>query len=99
MLLGWPGWVTMLGGLGLATTAGPMFQAGREVRGTGLRWAWGWGTAALGLGLIAQVVAWGEPPESGRPGAGHWTYLSALATLAALMSVFNARRPCGGAWA
>jgi hypothetical protein len=54
---------------------------------------------AVVLGVVAQGVGLGEPGTGGRPGSGHWAYLSALATLAALISVFNARRPGGGAWA
>lgn len=51
------------------------------------------------LGLIAQGMGWREPISTGRPIAGHLTYLSVLATLAALLSVLNARSPGGGAWA
>ncbi len=37
--------------------------------------------------------------ETGRPLSGHWLYLACLASLAAMISVFNARTPGGGAWA
>src|SRR5207245_6824908 len=46
-----------------------------------------------------EAAAWGEPTGTGRPLAGHLTYLAVLATLAALVSVLNARTPGGGAWA
>jgi hypothetical protein len=51
------------------------------------------------MGLAAQVFAWQEPLASGRPIAGHLAYLSSLATVAALISIFGARTPGGGAWA
>jgi hypothetical protein len=53
----------------------------------------------VGCGVVAQVEALREPLEGGRPWAGHWTYLTSLAILAALTSVLNARRPGSGAWA
>lgn len=90
-----PGWV--LGGL--ATVAWPLGVAWRAARGTALRATVGWAVLAVVLGMVAQGVGRGEPLIDGRPGAGHWAYLSALATLAALLSVFNARRPGAGAWA
>jgi hypothetical protein len=90
-----PGWV--LGGL--VTVAWPLAVAWRAARGTALRAPIVWGALAAFLGGVAQGVALGEPLAGGRPGAGHWAYLSALATLAALISVFNARRPGGGPWA
>jgi hypothetical protein len=58
-----------------------------------------WAGLALLLGLISQGVAWTESLGSGRPIAGHVVYLSVLCALAALVSVLNARRPGGGAWA
>jgi hypothetical protein len=90
-----PGWV--LGGL--VTAAWPLGVAWRAARGTALRATVVWAALAVVLGVMAQGVGLGEPLAGGRPGAGHWAYLSALATLAALISVFNARRPGGGAWA
>src|SRR5205823_12305349 len=84
-----PGWVLA----GLATTAWPWVVARRGARGTALGSAVAWGALALALGGVAQVVGWREPYASGRSGAGQWAYLSVLATLAALISVFNARRP------
>jgi hypothetical protein len=50
------------------------------------------------LGLAAQLASFDTPSETGRPSAGHWAYLSSLATLATLISVLGARRPGGGAW-
>ncbi|CAN5763484.1 hypothetical protein BH23PLA1_BH23PLA1_18100 [soil metagenome] len=85
--------------LGLLTAIGPLGKAWRMASGTALRPLVVWGGIAVLLAAIGQAVAWGEPLESGRPGAGHWSYLSSLAVLAALISVFNARRPGGGAWA
>jgi hypothetical protein len=90
-----PGWV--LGGL--MTAACPLAVARRAAWGTELRAALAWGTLAVVLGAVSQGMGLGEPLAGGRPGTGHWAYLSALATLAALISVFNARRPGGGAWA
>jgi hypothetical protein len=90
-----PGWV--LGGL--ATAVWPLVVAWRAARGTALRAAVVWGALAIVWGMVAQGRGLGESLAGGRPGAGHWAYLSALATLAALISVFNARRPGGGAWA
>jgi len=48
--------------------------------------------------MVSQVVALAEPMPTGRPWAGHGVYLGHLAILAALISVFNARRPGNGAW-
>jgi hypothetical protein len=85
--------------LGLATTAWPLVRAWRGARGTALRPAIVWGGLAVTLGLVSQAVACAEPLASGRPWAGHLCYVSVLATLAALISVLNARTPGGGAWA
>jgi hypothetical protein len=85
--------------LGLATTAWPLLRAWRGARGTALTSAVAWAGAAVVLGLASQVSAWFEPLATGRPLAGHLTYLSVLATLAALISVLNARTPGAGAWA
>ena len=85
--------------LGLATTLWPLERARRAARGTALGAAVIWAGLAVGLGLVSQAVAWSESPASGRPLAGHGTYLATLATLAALISVLNARTPGGGAWA
>lgn len=86
-------------GLGVASTFRPWLGAWRGSAGTALRPAVVWAGIALSLGAVSQVVAWFEPAASGRPTAGHVVYLAVLATLAALGSVLNARRPGGGAWA
>jgi hypothetical protein len=83
----------------LATASWPIARAWRGARGTALRSAVIWGAVAVALGIVSQVLGATEPLGSGRPGAGHLTYLSVLATLAALTSVLNARTPGGGAWA
>ena len=51
------------------------------------------------LGLASQAAACVEPIATGRPTAGHVTYLCVLASMAALISVLNARTPGAGAWA
>jgi hypothetical protein len=84
---------------GLVAALGPLARAWRGSRGTALRSAVLWGAAAVGAGLVAQACAGIEPLGSGRPWAGHATYLSALATLAALVSVLNARKPGAAVWA
>ncbi|HZW33911.1 MAG TPA: hypothetical protein VFF52_24525 [Isosphaeraceae bacterium] len=83
----------------LSSTAWPWHQAWRSTRGTGLRPAWIWAALALGLSLTAQLAALGEPLVTGRPWAGRLTYLAVLATLAALVSVLNARTPGNRVWA
>lgn len=92
----WSPWVVLAA---LASAWFPVAKAWKAARDTALRAALTWGALALSLGMISQAVALGEPWESGRPGAGHWTYLATLATLAATTSVLNARRPGGIAWA
>jgi hypothetical protein len=85
--------------LDLATTAWPLARAWRAARGTALTSAVVWAALAVALGLVSQATAWSEPLATGRPIAGHATYLATLATLAALVSVLNARTPGAGAWA
>ncbi len=51
---------------------------------------------ALVLGIATEAAAPWEPLASGRPIAGHLAYFSVLATLAALVSVLNARTPGAG---
>jgi hypothetical protein len=58
-----------------------------------------WAALAIALGLLAQVQAWVELPETGRPLTGRLTYLMVLTVLAGLVSVLGARHPGGGAWA
>lgn len=94
-----PGWAPLWVGVGVATAFGPWWGAWRGAGGTALRPAVTWAGLALLVALGSQIAAWFEPVESGRPLAGHVVYLSVLATLAALVSVLNARRPGGGAWA
>jgi hypothetical protein len=83
----------------LALTACPLTRAWRAARGTALRSSVIWAGIAVGLGVISQVAACGETVASGRPVAGHWTYLTTLATIAMLISILGARTPGGGAWA
>lgn len=90
-----PAWV--LGTLLVSSL--PMVRGWRLARGTALRPPLVWGLMALVLGMVAQLVAIGEPLAEGRPWAGHGTYLMSLASLAALISVLNARRPGSGPWA
>ncbi len=85
--------VAVLGGILL--TGEHLIRAWRSARGTALRGAVLWAGVAVGLGLMAA----GEPAVTGKPTAGYATYLATLAMLAALLSVLNARRPGGGAWA
>jgi hypothetical protein len=85
--------------LALISASWPVARAWRGARGTALRSAVVWAALAIGLGVAAQLVGAVEPLARGRPGAGHLAYLSVLATLAALISVLNARTPGGGAWA
>ena len=85
--------------MGLILGFVPVARAWIAASGTALRAAILWAAVAIALGVVSQWFALGESPEGGRPWAGHWAYLSSLATLAALISVLNARRPGGGAWA
>lgn len=77
----------------------PMVRGFQLARGTALRPPLVWGLIALVLGVVAQLVATGEPLADGRPWAGHGAYLMSLSALAALISVLNARRPGSGPWA
>ena len=86
--------------LGLLSTAVvPLVRAARGARGTALRSAVMWGGLALTLGIISQAVALSPTFDPAHPRTGLWTYATALAALAALISVLNARRPGEGAWA
>jgi hypothetical protein len=98
-LLAAPGYAPAVVAVGLATAVVPLTTAWRGARGTALRPAVIWGCVAVALGVAAQGLGTLEPLQTGRPIAGHLTYLSALATLAALTSVLNARTPGSGAWA
>lgn len=94
-----PGWAPLPVGLALGTAVVPWLTAWRGARGTELRPAVAWAGLALFMALGSQGVAALETINSGRPMAGHLVYLSVLASFAALISVLNARRPGGGAWA
>lgn len=83
----------------LALAIEPWARAWHWSRGTALRPAAAWLGLALLLGTIAELQALGEPAHLGRPWTGHWSYLCTLATLAAGISVLNARQPGNGAWA
>ena len=67
--------------------------------GMTLRGALVWAAVAIAVGMLAPVVAWTEPLESGRPWTARVTYLMVLSILAGLISVLGARNPGGGAWA
>lgn len=90
-----PGWVLAA----LGTSVVVLARAWRASRGTALRAAVVWAVVAMAFGIISQTLAMWELPVEGRPWTGHGTYLACLATLAALTTVLNARRPGGGAWA
>jgi hypothetical protein len=77
----------------------PLARAWNAARGTSLRPVLVWAVAAVGLAIAAQVCGLREPLASGRPWMGRFTYLATLASLAALLSVLNARTPGAGAWA
>jgi hypothetical protein len=94
-----PGHAPPVLALVLSSTAWPWYQAWRTARGTALRPALVWVALAIVTAIVAQAAGWGEPVASGRPWAGRLTYLSVLATLAALISVLNARTPGGRVWA
>jgi hypothetical protein len=81
------------------STAWPWHRAWRCARGTALRPALVWLALAIVVATVAQGIAWNEPVAGGRPRAGGLTYLAILATLAALVSVLNARAPGERIWA
>ena len=83
----------------LATAVVPLLRAARGARGTALRSAVLWGALALALALVSQAAALTNSVGLGRIGPGFWIYASTLTTMAALISVLNARRPGEGAWA
>jgi hypothetical protein len=83
----------------LIAMARPWREAWKATLGTALRPALVWAALAIAAAIAAQAVGWGEPIDGGRPGAGRLTYLSTLSTLAALVSVLNARAPGGRVWA
>ena len=77
----------------------PWLSAWKGALGTALRGALVWAGLTIALGLLAQVQALFELPETGRPWTGRITYLMVLAMLASLTSVLGARNPGGRAWA
>ena len=77
----------------------PWLCAWKGAEGTALRGALAWAGLTVVLGLLAQVQALLELPETGRPWTGRITYLMVLAMLASLTSVLGARNPGGRAWA
>lgn len=83
----------------LAASFHPLSRAWTAARGTALRPVILWGLGAVALAVAAQLCGVVEPLEAGRPWLGRFTYLSTLASLAALLSVLNARTPGAGAWA
>ena len=89
-----PFWI----GFAATTALAPLLQAWREARGTELRPAILWAALASLLAAASQFAALGESLPA-RPVSGHLTYLCAVTSLAALISVLNARTPGGGAWA
>jgi hypothetical protein len=99
LLVAWPERAPLAVVAGLVLALGPLVQAWRGARGTGLGAAVVWGVVAVALGVVAEALALAEPMAGGRPAAGHVTYLATLAALAGLISVLNARAPGGGAWA
>jgi hypothetical protein len=94
-----PGRAPLLLFVVLCCSSRPWQFAWNRARGTALRPPLIWVAMSMALSALAQAVAFFEPLEGGRPGAGHLTYLAVLALLAALISVLNARRPGGRVWA
>lgn len=95
----WSGDARVLACAALGSTAWPLWLAFRVARGTALRAAVVWAAVAVALGMVCELAASFEPWREGRPLAGHLAYLWALASLAALITVLNARMPGGVAWA
>lgn len=77
----------------------PLINTAFQAKGTALRASVIWAILAVLLAILSQIAAINEPFPTGRPLTGHLAYLSVLTTLAALISVLNARTPGGGAWA
>jgi hypothetical protein len=93
------GWEPAGGILAAASAAGPLFKARRGAKGTALGPALIWGALAIGLATLSQMVGLIEPLETGRPWMGRLMYVAVLSSLAALISILNARTPGEGAWA
>jgi hypothetical protein len=98
-LLTAPEYGPLLVAAGLAGGFWPLWSAWNGARGTALRGAVLWAAAACALGVAAELACWAETPGTGRVVAGHVTYLSTLAALAALISVLGARKPGAVGWA
>jgi hypothetical protein len=77
----------------------PWQAAWKEAWGTTLRGPLVWAAVAVAVGVLAQLAAFAEPMETGRPWTARITYLMVLSILAGLISVLGARSPGGGAWA
>ncbi len=99
LLVAWPSVAPLAVLASLIPLLRVTWQAWQAAEGTALRPAVLWAAIALGLGLATAGAAACETVASGRPIAGHLSDLSSLATLAALVSVLNARTPGEGAWA
>ena len=84
---------------GVLTAFAPIAIAWRRAAGTALRPAIAWAGLSMGLGVMTHLAGIWEGDAPGRPVAGQLAYLSTLAGLSASISVLNARRPGGGAWA
>jgi hypothetical protein len=82
----------------LATGSLALRGAWQGAAGTALRPGLVWAWAAWGAALAGQIVALGEPSGTGRPWAGHLSYLASIGALAFAVSILNARRPGAGAW-
>jgi hypothetical protein len=99
LLLARPTFAPMATRVMLLVAIWPIALSWEKARSTALRPAIVWACVAFACAVVSQATAWREPLATGRPIAGHWTYLSTLSVLAALISVLNARRPGGGVWA
>lgn len=84
---------------GILTALVPIAIAWRAAARTALRPAVAWAGVSMLLGATVHLAGSLEGTTPGRPVAGHLAYLSTLAGLSASISVLNARRPGGGAWA
>lgn len=89
-------WIA-LGGQGF--TAAFTFIAWRDARGTALRPAVAWLGVACIMAVISQTLAVYQPRSRWVAMHEYPVYLTALALIAALTTVLNARRPGAGAWA
>jgi hypothetical protein len=95
----WPAAAPIVVLLWLGSSIWVLGKAHTAARGTALGGAVLWMVGAVVIVIAGQVLALREPVATGRPWCGHATYLASLAAIAALISVFNARRPGARAWA